>query len=119
MLNPDGDVAEGSMSNVFLVAKGGIQTPPLSAGILEGITRELVIEVARERGFAVEERGFKPQELLDADEVFITASARQIVPIVQVNDTRIGNGKPGPVTTALIAAYRKRAQALIRKKEEG
>jgi branched-chain amino acid aminotransferase len=119
MLNPDGDVAEGSMSNVFLVAKGRIRTPPLSAGILEGITRELVIEVARERGFAVEERAFKPQELLDADEVFITASARQIVPIVQVNDTRIGNGKPGPVTTALIAAYRKRAQALIRKKEEG
>jgi branched-chain amino acid aminotransferase len=119
MLNPEGDIAEGSMSNVFIVARGSILTPPLSAGLLEGITRELVIEVARERGYSVEERAFKPHELLAADEVFITASARQIVPIVQVDETRIGNGKPGPVTTALIAAYRKRAQALIRKKEEG
>jgi branched-chain amino acid aminotransferase len=119
MLNPDGDVAEGSMSNVFLVAKGVVRTPPISAGILEGITRELVIEVARERGYPVEERGFKPDELLRADEVFITASARQIVPIIQVDKTHIGNGKPGPVTRALIAAYKEKIRDLNNEKEEG
>jgi branched-chain amino acid aminotransferase len=119
MLNPDGDVAEGSMSNVFLVAKSVVRTAPISAGILEGITRELTIEVAREKGFTVEQRAFKPDALLGADEVFITASARQIVPIVQVDKTRIGNGKPGPVTRALIAAYKEKIRKLIREKEEG
>ena len=119
MLNSEGEVAEGSMSNVFLVARGVVRTPPISAGILEGITRELVIEVARENGYPVEEKGFKPDQLLKADEVFITASARQIVPIVQLNETRIGNGKPGPVTRALIAAYKEKVQELIREKEEG
>ncbi|HEY7698451.1 MAG TPA: aminotransferase class IV [Vicinamibacteria bacterium] len=117
MLNPDGEVAEGSMSNVFLVSKGVVRTPPISAGILEGITRELVIEVAREAGYRVEERGFKPDDLLRADEVFITASARQIVPIVQVDKARIGNGKPGPVTRTLITAYKDRVRALINEKE--
>jgi branched-chain amino acid aminotransferase len=119
LLNPDGDVAEGSMSNVFLVAKSVIRTPPLSAGILEGITRELLIEVAREKGFPVEERGFKPEELFRADEAFITASARQIVPIVQVGNNRIGNGKPGPVTRALIAAYQEKVRERGSQKEEG
>ena len=117
LLNSEGEVAEGSMSNVFLVAKGVVRTPPISAGILEGITRELVIEVAREEGYPVEERGFKPEELLGADEVFITASSRQIVPIVQVDKTRIGNGKPGPVTRALIAAYKDKVRSLIQKEE--
>ncbi len=119
LLNPEGEVAEGSMSNVFLVVRGVVRTPPLTAGILEGITRELVIEVARERGSKVEERGFKPEALLKADEVFITASARQIVPIVQVDKTRIGDGKPGPVTRMLIAAYRDKVRELGSQKEEG
>jgi len=119
MLNPEGAVAEGSMSNVFIVAKNVVRTAPLSAGILEGITRELTIEVAREKGLTVEERAFKPEALLAADEVFITASARQIVPIVQVDKTRIGSGKPGPVTRTLIAAYKEKVRKLIREKEEG
>jgi branched-chain amino acid aminotransferase len=119
MLNPEGMVAEGSMSNVFAVTRSVVRTAPLSAGILEGITRELTIEVAREKGLTVEERAFKPEALLAADEVFITASARQIVPIVQVNQTRIGDGKPGPVTRDLIAAYREKVRKLIREKEEG
>ena len=119
MLNPEGAVAEGSMSNVFVVAKSVVRTAPLSAGILEGITRELTIEVAREKGLTVEERAFKPEALLAANEVFITASARQIVPIVQVDKTRIGNGKPGSVTRTLIAAYKEKVRKLIREKEEG
>lgn len=106
------------MSNVFLVAKRVVRTPPLSAGILEGITREMVIEVAREKGYVVEERSFRREDLLTADEVFITASARQIVPIVQIDGSRIADGKPGPVTRALIAAYRERVQELTRRKEQ-
>ncbi|MGH9332817.1 MAG: aminotransferase class IV, partial [Vicinamibacteria bacterium] len=113
MLNPRGEVAEGSMSNVFIVSKGVVRTPPISAGILEGITRELVIEVAREGGYPVEERAFAPKELFEADEVFITASARQIVPIVRVDETLIGNGNPGPVTRQLIARYQDKVSTLI------
>jgi branched-chain amino acid aminotransferase len=108
MKNPEGMVAEGSMSNVFIVERGKIATPPLSAGILEGITRELVLEVA-----AVEERNFEPEALLRADEVFITASARQVVPIVRVDDVTIGDGKPGPVTRSLIEKYKKKVRALM------
>ncbi|MGH9323775.1 MAG: aminotransferase class IV [Vicinamibacteria bacterium] len=117
MLNPRGEVAEGSMSNVFIVSKGVVRTPPISAGILEGITRELVIEVAREGGYPVEERAFAPKELFEADEVFITASARQIVPIVRVDETLIGNGNPGPVTRQLIARYQDKVSTLIREED--
>lgn len=111
MRNPEGQVAEGSMSNVFIVAENAIRTPPLSAGILEGITRELVIEVAREAGYPVEELGFTPEELLKADEVFITASARQIVPIVDVDGLPIQTGTPGKVTRDLITRYKQKIQA--------
>jgi branched-chain amino acid aminotransferase len=119
LLNAEGNVAEGSMSNVFRVAKGVVRTPPLSAGILEGITRELTIEAAREAGIAIEEKNFPPAELLAADEAFITASARQIVPIVRIDETTIGDGKPGPTTRALIDAYKRKVQQLIQRKEEG
>jgi branched-chain amino acid aminotransferase len=111
MRNPEGEVAEGSMSNVFIVIGGTVRTPPLSAGILEGITRELVMEVARDAGYRVEERGFTPEELLRADEVFITASARQIVPIVDVDGLPIKSGKPGAVTQDLIARYNEKIRA--------
>lgn len=111
MRNPEGQVAEGSMSNVFIVAGNAVRTPPLSAGILEGITRELVIEVARQAGYPVEERGFTPEELLRADEVFITASARQIVPIVEVEGHPIQTGKPGRVTRDLIKRYKEKIRA--------
>lgn len=116
LLNSDGYVAEGSMSNIFMVAKRVVRTAPLSAGILEGITRELLIDVARARGIAVEEKAFRPEELLRADEAFMTASARQIVPIVQVDETRIATGKPGPITRALIAAYKDRVTELSHRK---
>jgi branched-chain amino acid aminotransferase len=119
LLNAEGNVAEGSMSNVFRVSKGVVRTPPLSAGILEGITRELTVEAAREDGIEIEEKDFPPAELLAADEAFITASARQIVPIVRIDETIIGDGKPGPTTRALIAAYKRKVQKLVDRKEEG
>jgi branched-chain amino acid aminotransferase len=117
MRNPEGDVAEGSMSNVFIVDDGRILTPPLSAGILEGITREIVLEVAREAGIPLEEKSFKPPELLQADEVFLTASARQIVPIVQVDDVVIGDGNPGPITRALIERYNRKVRELMKESD--
>lgn len=113
MKNPRGEVCEGSMSNVFIVENGRVATPPLEAGILEGITRELLLELARESDVELEERTILPEELDRADEVFITASARQIVPIVQVGETVIGDGKPGPVTRRLMELYREKVHALM------
>jgi len=117
LMNPRGEVCEGSMSNVFIVRSGVIRTPPISAGILEGITRELVIAIAREAGFTLEEKTVLPEDLLAADEVFMTASSRQIVPIVRVDDETIGEGKPGPVTKELIEYYREKVRALMRTTE--
>jgi len=102
------------MSNVFVVRSGRVATPPLEAGILEGITRELLLEVARRNDIAVDERTLLPDDVRGADEVFITASARQVVPIVQVDDAVIGDGEPGPVTRRLIALYRDEARRLAR-----
>ena len=117
MLNPKGEVCEGSMSNVFVVTDATIATPPISAGILEGITRELVLSIAREGGFVLEEKTVLPEELLGADEVFITASSRQVVPIVKVDDQTIADGRPGPVTQKLISLYHDKVRALLRHDE--
>ena len=117
MLNPKGEVCEGSMSNVFVVTDATIATPPISAGILEGITRELVLSIAREGGFELEEKTVLPDELLGADEVFITASSRQVVPIVKVDDQTIADGRPGPVTQKLISLYHDKVRALLRHEE--
>ncbi len=114
MLNPKGEVCEGSMSNVFVVTDAIIATPPISAGILEGITRELVLSIAREGGFELEERILLPDELLGADEVFITASSRQVVPIVKVDEQTIADGRPGPITQKLISLYHEKVHPLMR-----
>lgn len=113
MKNDAGDVTEGSMSNVFLVEAGVVYTPPVSAGILEGITREHVLSLAAGAGIELREESFPPERLLAADEVFITASSRQIVPIVTVDDTTIGDGTPGPVTRRLISLYDAHVRALV------
>jgi branched-chain amino acid aminotransferase len=114
MKNPEGEVCEGSMSNVFAVTSDVVRTPPLSAGILEGITRELLVEIAKEAGIELREETLRPADLLNADEVFITASARQVVPVVRIDDRAIGDGTPGPVTRRLIGLYRDKVQSLMR-----
>lgn len=113
MLNPKGEVCEGSMSNVFFVKNNTLVTPPISSGILEGITRELVVSIAHDGGLDLEERAFFPDELLHADEVFITASSRQIVPIVRVDDTQIADGRPGTATQKLMSLYSEKVRALV------
>lgn len=112
MLNIDGNVAECTGDNIFIVRDGRIYTPPKEAGILMGITRRFVIDyVAPACGFAVEEKLFKLDELLAADEVFLTGTAAEIIGVNQVADDTISDGAVGPVTQALIAEFRRRMAA--------
>jgi branched-chain amino acid aminotransferase len=104
LLDTDGYVAEGSGENVFMVRKGVIKTPPLTS-ILEGITRETIIELAAERGMKLVEERFTRDELYVADEAFFTGTAAEITPIREVDNRKIGTGKPGAVTKTLQTAY--------------
>jgi branched-chain amino acid aminotransferase len=112
MLNVDGYVAECTGDNIFIVKDGRIFTPPGEAGILMGITRQFVMDdVAPACGFTVEERLFKLDELLAADEVFLTGTAAEIIGVNRVGEDVIGDGAVGPITQALIAEFRKRIAA--------
>jgi branched-chain amino acid aminotransferase len=103
LLDTDGYVAEGSGENVFIVRKGIIKTPPTS--ILEGITRDAVIQLAAERGMRLVDERFTRDELYIADEAFFTGTAAEITPIREVDNRAIGSGKPGPLTKELQAAF--------------
>jgi branched-subunit amino acid aminotransferase/4-amino-4-deoxychorismate lyase len=106
LLNQQGDVAEGASSNVFAVRAGRVVTPPLSAGILAGITRDLVIAVAPGAGHPVHEETLTLEALRAADELFITSSLKEVAPVRRLDGAPVGAGRPGPVTLALLAAYR-------------
>ena len=105
MLNSDGNVAEGTGENIFMVKNGKIFTPPMSAGILEGLTRNSVMEIASDMGYEVEERDITRAELYIADEVFMTGTAAEVLPIRMIDDLVIGEGKAGPITAELQAAF--------------
>jgi branched-chain amino acid aminotransferase len=109
LLDERGAVTEGSSSNVFAVRGGRVTTPPLAAGILEGVTRGVVLRLAREIGVAAEEAPLRPEDLEGADEVFITSTVREIVPVTRLGDRPVGTGRPGPVTRRLHDAFRRRA----------
>ncbi|HTG00753.1 MAG TPA: branched-chain amino acid transaminase [Nitrospirota bacterium] len=104
LLDTDGYIAEGSGENVFMVRNGIIKTPPLTS-ILEGITRETVMQLARERGMRLVEERFTRDEVYIADEAFFTGTAAEITPIREVDNRILGAGKPGPVTKELQAAF--------------
>jgi branched-chain amino acid aminotransferase len=106
MLNQDGEIVECSQSNFFLVRGGAVLTPPLAAGLLPGITREFVIELAGEIGVPAREETLTPQDLASADESFITGTTREVTPVVAVDDTRIGRGRPGAITNRLLETFR-------------
>ncbi len=106
ILDARGQVVEGTTSNVFLVRGGALVTPPDDAGLLAGITRAKVLELARGLGIGVEFRAFAPAELASADEAFITSSIRELVPVVASDGAPAGQGRPGPLTAQLLAAYR-------------
>jgi len=109
LLNQAGDVAEGASTNVFAVRAGALVTPPLDAGILAGITRDVVIELGRRRGLDVREERLALSALLGADEAFLTSTTRELAPIRSVDGRPIGSGRPGPTTLALLSAFRAEA----------
>jgi len=106
MLDAAGLITEGASSNVFLVMGSALHTPPLHAGILEGITRRKVIEVARGAGIKVHERELTPGDLLHADEVFLTSTLREVLPVTRVDGAEIAGGTPGAITRRVRELYR-------------
>lgn len=109
LLNAAGGIAEGTVSNVFIVIDGKLLTPSLDSGILPGITRQVVIGLATGMGIPVEERWIYPEELGKAEECFLTNSVIELMPLVEIDGRPIGNGKPGPFTRQLAVLYRKMA----------
>ena len=113
MRNYRGELAEFSTANVFVVKDGVALTPPIDAGLLPGITREFLFEVGADAGIGVREQVLRDPDLFGADEVFLTSTTREIVPIVTVDDLTIANGRPGPVTNALLQRFREKARASV------
>ncbi len=107
MLDNRGFVSEATGENVFIVKNGKIMTPPPTSGVLLGITRNCIIELARKLGYEVMERELTPFELITADEVFLTGTAAEIVPVESVNGRKIGTRVPGPITERLIKEFEK------------
>ena len=106
MLNDEGNVAECTADNVFIVKRGQIFTPPITAGALRGITRSVVFEIAAETGIKVTEADITRHDVFIADEAFLTGTAAEIIPLVKADARPIGTGKPGPITARMIARFR-------------
>jgi branched-chain amino acid aminotransferase len=109
MLNQRGEVAEGASSNLFIVKGGTLRTPPLSAGILPGVTREILLELAPRLGIPAEEVTLQVADLRAADEAFLTSTLKEAAPIRTVDGKPVGSGRPGPVTLRLLQAFREHA----------
>ncbi|MCA0969550.1 branched-chain-amino-acid transaminase [Halobacillus litoralis] len=107
MLNDQGYVTEGSADNIFIVKKGTIYTPPTYLGALEGITRNAIIDLAKEKGYEVKEQPFTRHDVYVADEVFLTGTAAEVIAVVEVDQRQIGNGSPGVITNHLLSEFRK------------
>jgi branched-chain amino acid aminotransferase len=105
LLSPQGYVSECTGENVFAVRRGHIVTPPVSAGALEGITRDSVITIARDLGYEVEVGNLLRSDLYTADEAFLTGTAAEVVPIRSVDDRPVGSGEPGPLTRSIQETY--------------
>ncbi|MGB2998398.1 MAG: aminotransferase class IV [Phycisphaerae bacterium] len=114
LFNTKGRLAEGAISNVFVVTGGRLLTPPVEEGLLPGITRAAVLELAAAVGVPAEQRPLSAREVLDADEVFLTNSIMEILPVGRIEKKEIGDGRPGPVTRKLAEAYK----ALVTRERE-
>jgi len=106
MKNHRGEICECAMSNIFLVTKGVLRTPPVDAGILAGVTRAFVMDLAGKAGIPTREDVLREEDLASADEAFFTSTTREIVPVSRVDDVVIGGGKPGPITTQLRGLFK-------------
>jgi branched-chain amino acid aminotransferase len=107
MLNHKGEVAECTGDNIFLVRSGELHTPSVDAGILEGITRDAVMDLARGVGIKVVERAMDRHDVYTADECFLTGTAAEVIPVVECDARAIGTGKPGPITRDLLERFHK------------
>lgn len=107
MLNHKGEVAECTGDNIFIVRKNRLITPPIDAGILEGITRNAVLELAEQAGIETAQEPMTRYDIYIADECFLTGSAAEVIAVVKLDDRVIGDGKPGPITNQLNEAFRK------------
>ena len=114
MRNYRGELSECTTSNLFVVTNGQAVTPPLESGLLAGITREFVFELGNAAAIPVREAVLRDEDLFDADEVFLTSTTRELLPITRVDNRVIGNGQPGPITRRLLEAFRRRADALTK-----
>jgi branched-chain amino acid aminotransferase len=110
--NYKGELSECSQSNLFIVKNGVVRTPPLEAGLLAGITRGFVFELGQGLSIPVEEAVLKDEDLFAADESFFTSTTKELMPIVQVDEHTIGNGRPGPVTQRLLSEFRRQANEM-------
>lgn len=102
LLNGEGLLAEGSSSNVFLVKDRVVVTPHLESGILDGVTRSVLLQLCGEAGLRTEERAVRPGEIWEAEEAFLASTLKEVVPVVQVEDRAIGTGEPGVITDRLL-----------------
>jgi branched-chain amino acid aminotransferase len=114
-LNHKGHVAEGTISNIFCVRRNVLTTPSLKAGILDGVTRSVVIEIAEKNGIPVEETLFRQKSLLAAEECFITSTGYEIMPATKIRGIKIGTGVPGALTEKLMALFRKEVKEALLK----
>lgn len=112
MRNYRGEIAECSQSNIFIVKNGVALTPPVDAGLLVGITRDYLFEIANAIGVPMREQVLHDADLFGADEMFLTSTTRELVPIVRVDSNVIGTGRPGAITLRLLEAFRAGARAL-------
>ena len=106
MLNQQGYVAECTGQNLFVVRDGTMRTPHPSAGILKGITRATVMELARKEGMTVVEDMMTKMDIVEADEAFLTGTAAEVIPIVKLDGQPIGDGSPGPTTRCMMGKFR-------------
>jgi branched-chain amino acid aminotransferase len=106
MLNAEGYVSECTGDNVFIIKAGQMFTPPLSAGALYGITRSVVMDMAREGSIAVSEPNLTRYDLFNADECFLTGTGAELIPVVKIDGRVVGTGRPGPITKSLVAKYK-------------
>jgi len=106
MLSTEGYVAEGTVSNIFIVKDGVVKTPPLGIGILNGVTRSLVIGLAQKNNISISEQPFQPEELYAADECFVTSTLYEVMPVTSINNKPVGTGHPGDISQSMLSIFR-------------
>jgi len=116
MINNDGHITESTTSNIWIIKNGMIKTPPLSDGVLSGLTRQKLIEICHKKNLPIEEVSLTEPDFLSADECFITSTSRLIVPVTMINQKPVGNGKVGEMTMKLLMDYRNQIEKDLNRK---